>query len=70
MVGTTYLAAEPGAPPFVKVGERVAQGDTLVIIEAMKVMNPIPAPHDGTVRAVLVSDGQPVEYGDVLVVIQ
>ncbi len=70
MVGTAYLAPEPGAAPFVKVGERIAQGDTLLIIEAMKVMNPIPAPHDGTVSAVLVSDGQPVEYGDVLVVIR
>ncbi|MBX6323991.1 MAG: biotin/lipoyl-binding protein [Rhodospirillaceae bacterium] len=70
MVGTAYLAPEPGAAPFVKVGDRVSQGDTLLIIEAMKVMNPIPAPHDGTVSAVQVADGQPVEYGDVLVVIR
>ena len=70
MVGTAYLAPEPGSPNFVKVGERVSKGDTLLIIEAMKVMNPIPAPHDGTVRAIMAADGQPVEYGDVLVVIQ
>jgi acetyl-CoA carboxylase biotin carboxyl carrier protein len=70
MVGTAYLSPEPGAPAFIKLGQRVTQGDTLLIIEAMKVMNPIPAPHGGTVRDILVADGQPVEYADVLVVIQ
>ena len=69
MVGTVYLSAEPGASPFVKVGDRVTKGQTLVIIEAMKVMNPIPAPAGGTVREVLISDGRPVEYGEVLMVI-
>jgi acetyl-CoA carboxylase biotin carboxyl carrier protein len=69
MVGTAYAAAEPGAPPLVKVGDRIAKGQTLLIIEAMKVMNPIPAPHGGTVSAVLFSDGRPVEYGEVLMVI-
>lgn len=70
MVGTAYLAPEPGAPSFVRVGERVSKGDTLLIIEAMKVMNPIAAPRDGIVAEILVADGQPVEYGDVLVVLK
>jgi acetyl-CoA carboxylase biotin carboxyl carrier protein len=70
MVGTAYLAAEPGAAPFVKVGDRIAKGQTLLIIEAMKVMNPIAAPHGGTVTEILVQDGRPVEYGEVLMVIQ
>jgi acetyl-CoA carboxylase biotin carboxyl carrier protein len=69
MVGTVYLAPEPGAPPFVKVGDSVAVGQTLLIIEAMKVMNQIPAPHAGTVQKILVADTQPAEYGDILVVI-
>jgi acetyl-CoA carboxylase biotin carboxyl carrier protein len=69
MVGTVYLSAEPGASPFVKVGDRVTKGQTVVIIEAMKVMNPIPAPSGGTVREILISDGRPVEYGEVLMVI-
>jgi acetyl-CoA carboxylase biotin carboxyl carrier protein len=69
MVGTVYLAGEPGGAPFVKVGDRVAKGATLLIIEAMKVMNPIPAPHGGTVMKILVEDAQPTEYGDILVVI-
>jgi acetyl-CoA carboxylase biotin carboxyl carrier protein len=69
MVGTVYLSPEPGASPFVKVGDRVTKGQTVVIIEAMKVMNPIPAPLGGTVREVLISDGRPVEYGEVLMVI-
>jgi acetyl-CoA carboxylase biotin carboxyl carrier protein len=69
MVGTVYLSAEPGASPFVKVGDRVTKGQTLVIIEAMKVMNPIPAPAGGTVREILISDGRPVEYGEALMVI-
>ncbi len=69
MVGTAYLAAEPGSPPFAAVGRTVAAGDTLLIVEAMKVMNPIEAPRAGTVRAVLVENGQPVEYDQPLVVI-
>lgn len=70
MVGTVYLQGEPGAPPFVSKGSTVKAGDTLVIIEAMKVMNPIKAEKSGTVTHVMVSDGEPVEYGDVLVVIE
>ena len=70
MVGTAYVAPEPGAPPFVKVGDQVAEGQTVLIVEAMKVMNPIRAPHAGTVQQVLVSDGQPVEFGEVIMVIQ
>ncbi|MCD8497369.1 MAG: acetyl-CoA carboxylase biotin carboxyl carrier protein [Alphaproteobacteria bacterium] len=70
MVGTVYLQGEPGTPPFVKKGDTVKAGDTLVIIEAMKVMNPIKAEKGGTVTQILVSDGQPVEYADVLMVIE
>jgi acetyl-CoA carboxylase biotin carboxyl carrier protein len=69
MVGTCYLAPEPGAPAFVKVGDSVKQGQTLLIIEAMKVMNPIRAPHGGTVMRVLVESGSPVEYGEPLIVV-
>ncbi|MEC8372339.1 MAG: acetyl-CoA carboxylase biotin carboxyl carrier protein [Pseudomonadota bacterium] len=67
MVGTVYLAPQPGDPPFVQPGDTVAQGQTLVIIEAMKVMNPIQAPRAGTVKAIMVDDAQPVEFGDLLV---
>ena len=70
MVGTAYVAAEPGAPPFVKVGDSVAEGQTILIVEAMKVMNPIRAPHAGTVQQILVTDGQPVEFGEVIMIIQ
>ncbi len=70
MVGTAYRAPEPGAPPFVEVGSAVAQGDTLLIIEAMKTMNQIPAPRAGTVTAILFENGQPVEYGEPLVIIE
>ena len=70
MVGTAYLAAEPGAPNFVSVGAKVAAGDTLLIIEAMKVMNPITAPAAGTVTAVLIANGSPVEFDQPLVVIE
>lgn len=70
MVGTAYLAPEPGANAFVKKGDSVNAGDTLIIIEAMKVMNPIKAEKSGTVSKVLVEDAQPVEFGDVLVVIE
>jgi acetyl-CoA carboxylase biotin carboxyl carrier protein len=70
MVGTVYLSPEPGARPFVQVGESVREGQTLLIIEAMKVMNNMPAPRAGTVTAVLVGDGMPVEFGEPLVVIE
>ncbi len=69
MVGTCYLSAEPGAGPFITVGSQVKPGDTLVIIEAMKVMNPITAASGGTVKAILVDNGQPVEYDQPLVVV-
>ncbi len=69
MVGTVYLAAEPGAPSLVKVGDTVTEGQTLLIIEAMKVMNPLAAPHAGTVTQILVSDGQPVEFGEPLLIV-
>lgn len=70
MVGTAYLSPQPGADKFVKVGDSVSEGQTLLIIEAMKVMNPIPAPHAGTLKEVLVSDGAPVEFGEPLVIIE
>jgi acetyl-CoA carboxylase biotin carboxyl carrier protein len=69
MVGTAYLSSEPGANPFVEVGTAVKAGDTLLIVEAMKVMNPITAPSGGVIKKVLVSDGQPVEFDQPLVVI-
>ena len=70
MVGTAYLAPEPGAPSFIDVGTRVAQGQTILIIEAMKTMNHIPAPKAGTVTAILVGNGHPVEFGEPLVIIE
>lgn len=70
MVGTVYLQAEPDSPSFVKVGDTVAEGDTLLIIEAMKTMNHIPAPHSGTVKRILVADGDPVEFGAPLMIIE
>ena len=70
MVGTAYMAGEPGAPPFVSKGDSVKVGDTLMIIEAMKVMNPIKADKAGTVTQILAENAQPVEYGDVLMVIE
>tara|TARA_R110000782_G_scaffold78276_8_gene155369 strand:+ start:25066 stop:25545 length:480 start_codon:yes stop_codon:yes gene_type:complete len=70
MVGTAYLAAEPGAAPFIHVGNQVKAGDTLLIVEAMKVMNPITAPTGGTVKAILVDNGQPVEFDQPLVVVE
>ncbi|WP_299398962.1 acetyl-CoA carboxylase biotin carboxyl carrier protein [Pelagibius sp.] len=70
MVGTVYVASSPGTPPFVKVGDSVSEGQTLLIIEAMKVMNPLAAPRAGTVTQILISDGQPVEYGEPLLVIE
>ena len=69
MVGSVYLQPEPGAEPFVKVGDTVAAGQTLMIIEAMKTMNPIPAPKAGKILEILVEDGQPVEFGEPLAVI-
>ena len=70
MVGTVYLTPEPGSPPFVDVGAEVREGQTLLIIEAMKVMNPIRAPRGGRIANVLVSNGDPVEYGELLLVIE
>ena len=70
MVGTAYRAPEPGAPVFVEIGTRVSQGQTLLIIEAMKTMNQIPAPRSGTVTQILFENAQPVEFGEPLVVIE
>jgi acetyl-CoA carboxylase biotin carboxyl carrier protein len=70
MVGTAYVAAEPGARPFVEVGAPVAAGQTLLIIEAMKTMNQIQAPHSGIVSRILIEDGQPVEFGEPLMIIE
>jgi acetyl-CoA carboxylase biotin carboxyl carrier protein len=70
MVGTVYWASEPGAKPFIEVGAKVTAGQTLMIIEAMKTMNQIPAPRAGTVTQILVEDGVPVEYGEPLVIIE
>jgi len=70
MVGTAYVAPEPGASPFVEVGTTVREGQTVMIVEAMKTMNHIPSPRSGTVTAILVEDGQPVEFGEPLVVIE
>jgi acetyl-CoA carboxylase biotin carboxyl carrier protein len=70
MVGTAYRSPEPGSPPFVEIGAKVTAGQTLLIIEAMKTMNQIPSPRAGTVVAILIEDGQPVEYGEPLAVIE
>jgi len=70
MVGTAYWAPEPGAKPFIEVGAKVSAGQTLLIIEAMKTMNQIPSPRAGTVTQILVQDGQPVEFGEPLVIIE
>lgn len=70
MVGTAYFAPEPGAKPFIDVGSKVKAGDTLLIIEAMKTMNQIPSPRTGTVTKILVEDGQPVEFGEPLMIIE
>jgi len=70
MVGTAYMSAEPKAAPFISKGATVKEGDTLLIIEAMKVMNPIKSPKGGTITQILVESGQPVEFGEVLVVIE
>jgi acetyl-CoA carboxylase biotin carboxyl carrier protein len=70
MVGTAYVGPEPGARPFVEVGSRVEAGDTLLIVEAMKTMNQIPSPRAGTVIQVLIEDGQPVEFGEPLMIVE
>lgn len=70
MVGTAYVAPEPGGKPFVEIGSRVKAGDTLLVVEAMKTMNQIPAPRAGTVIQILFEDGQPVEFGEPLVIIE
>ena len=70
MVGTVYLQASPGTPSYVKVGDTVEAGQTLFLIEAMKTMNPIPAPRAGKIVAILVEDSQPVEYGEPLAIIE
>ncbi|WP_378944311.1 acetyl-CoA carboxylase biotin carboxyl carrier protein [Paracoccus sp. R86501] len=70
MVGTAYLAAEPGASAFVQVGQQVAEGETLMIVEAMKTMNHIPSPRAGTVKRILIDDGSPVEFGAPLMIVE
>jgi acetyl-CoA carboxylase biotin carboxyl carrier protein len=70
MVGTVYVAAEPNTPPFIQVGDMVQEGQTLLIIEAMKVMNPLPSPRAGKVTAIYVSNGDPIEFGEPLVNIE
>ena len=70
IIGTVYLAAEPGAKKFVEIGDRIKKGQTIMIVEAMKTMNHIPSTDDGTVKEVLVNDGQPVEFGQSLVVLK
>jgi acetyl-CoA carboxylase biotin carboxyl carrier protein len=70
MVGTAYVGPEPGAPPFVDIGSKVVAGETLLIIEAMKTMNQIPAPRAGTVTRILIEDGQPVEFGEPLMIVE
>jgi acetyl-CoA carboxylase biotin carboxyl carrier protein len=70
MVGTVYLQPQPGSPSFIKVGDTVSAGQTLLIVEAMKTMNPIPAPAAGVVLQILVEDGQPVEFGEPLVIVE
>ena len=69
MVGTVYVSPEPGKPPFVKVGDKVKEGDTLLIVEAMKTMNPILAPRGGTISEICIHDAQPVEFGQALVIL-
>ena len=70
MVGTVYMQAEPGAPSFISIGQSINEGDTLLIVEAMKTMNHIPAPRSGTIKRILVEDGAPVEYGAPLVILE
>ncbi len=70
IIGTAYLAPEPGAKPFVELGKKIKKGDTIMIVEAMKTMNHVPATLDGVIKKVSVEDGQPVEFGQVLVVLE
>ncbi|MEQ9317417.1 MAG: biotin/lipoyl-containing protein, partial [Henriciella sp.] len=70
MVGTVYLSPEPGAKAFVAVGDKVKKGDTLMLVEAMKTFNPVEAPAAGTVKEIIAADGQPVEFGEPLIVIE
>ena len=69
IVGTAYLSQEPGAKPFVSVGKKIKKGDTVMIIEAMKTMNHVPSPINGTIKKICIEDGQPVEFGQVLVLL-
>ena len=69
IVGTAYLSSEPGAKPFVSVGKKIKKGDTVMIIEAMKTMNHVPSPINGTIKKICVEDGQPIEFGQVLVLL-
>ena len=69
LVGTVYLSPEPGAKPFVSVGKKIKKGDTVMIIEAMKTMNHVPSPINGTIKKICIEDGQPVEFGQVLVLL-
>ena len=70
IIGTAYLSAEPGAKKFVEVGDKIKKGQTIMIIEAMKTMNHVPSPSDGQVKKILVNDGQPVEFGQTLVILK
>ena len=70
IIGTAYLAPEPGAKPFVELGKKIKKGDTIMIVEAMKTMNHVPATLDGIIKKVSVEDGQPVEFGQVLVILE
>ena len=69
IVGTAYLSSEPGAKPFVFVGKKIKKGDTVMIVEAMKTMNHVPSPINGTIQKICIEDGQPIEYGQVLVLL-
>ena len=70
IIGTAYLAPEPGAKPFVEIGKKIKKGDTVMIVEAMKTMNHVPSTHNGTVKKISVEDGQPVEYDQVLILVE
>ena len=70
IIGTAYLAAEPGAKQFIQVGDRIKKGQTIMIVEAMKTMNHVPATSEGTVKSILVKDGQPVEFGQALILVK
>jgi len=70
IIGTAYLAAEPGAKQFMQIGDKIKKGQTIMIVEAMKTMNHVPATSDGTVKSILVKDGQPVEFGQTLIILK